>query len=132
MSNNDPISDSLDLTPLQPEVLPAASATPASVGDDFEYARSNLVNILTQGERALADMMLVANLSQNPRAYEVLSTLISTLASANKDLLELQKRRKELEREDPSGPSTVNNNLFVGSTADLQRIINEKMKGGNE
>lgn len=116
-SNNDPISQTLELAPL-PSKLPQVES---QVKDDFDYARGNLINIIQKGNEALDGILDVAGMSQHPRSYEVASTLINSLAAANKDLLELSKRRKELEGENK--PTTVNNNLFIGSTAELQKLL---------
>ena len=64
-------------------------------------------------------------MSQHPRSYEVVATLVKAVADANKDLLELSKKRKELEKEDNGGPKTVNNNLYLGSTADLLKLLKD-------
>ena len=103
------------------------------VDDDFEFARTNLYNILTNGTSALEELTNVASKSQHPRAYEALATLLRTLSDANKDLMELNKQVKELKKDDPSSsndPSvkTINNNLFVGSTSDLQAMIERLRK----
>lgn len=116
-SNNDPISQTLELAPL-PSKLPQVEN---QVKDDFDYARGNLINIIQKGNEALDGILDVAGMSQHPRSYEVASTLINSLAAANKDLLELSKRRKELEGENK--PTTVHNNLFIGSTAELQKLL---------
>lgn len=89
--------------------------------DDFEYARGNMINIIEKGNEALDGILNVAGQSQQPRSYEVAATLIKTLVDAQKDLLELQKKKKELTGE--SSTKTVTNNLFVGSTAELQKLI---------
>lgn len=119
---NDPISKALNMVPMQ-EVLPVESK-PIDNNDDFEYARGNMLSILERGNGALDSLLDVADQSQHPRAYEVVATLIKTLADANKDLLELQKKNKELKKvEDNNTPKTINNNLFVGSTTELQRLL---------
>ena len=116
-TNNDPISQTLDLTPMPVQ----SHVVESQVKDDFEYARGNLINIIQKGGEALDGILDVAGMSQHPRSYEVASTLINSLAAANKDLLELSKRRKELEGE--TKPTTVHNNLFIGSTAELQKLL---------
>ena len=123
--NDDIIAKTLDMAPLT--VLPAVRPTTESqVHDDFEYARGNLIAVIEKGQEALSGIVDVAGMSQHPRAYEVVATLVKTVADANKDLLELQKRKKELTGIDPQGPTTVNNNLFVGSTAELQKLIKKQ------
>lgn len=117
-TNNDPISQALDLTPL--EVTPTTLRT--QTDDDFEYARGNLIGIIEKGQEALSGILDVAGMSQHPRSYEVVATLINSLTTANKDLLELSKKKQELDG-NVGGPKTVNNNLFIGSTAELQKLI---------
>ena len=95
-----------------------------NVDDDFEYARGNLISVIEKGQEALNGILDVAGMSQHPRSYEVVSGLIKTLTDANKDLLQLSKQHKDLKEADKkSGPQTVNNNLFVGSTAELQKML---------
>lgn len=122
--DNDKIAQSLDLEPMeqQPvEVVP--EVIPSNVQDDFDFARANMVNIIEKGQEALNDILSVAQQSQQPRSFEVVSDLIRTIAQTNKDLLELSKQKKEIEKTD--GPKTVNNNLFVGSTSELLKMLKQ-------
>jgi hypothetical protein len=105
-----------------PEVLPLEN----DAEKDFTYARENLYDVINKGQEALFDMLDVAKQSQHPRAYEVLSGLINTLVAANKDLLDLQKKKKELFKQEEKKQTVTNNNLFVGSTAELQKLIKER------
>lgn len=99
----------------------------ASIHNDFDYARENLMDVIEKGQEALFDLMDVARQSQHPRAYEVLSTMMNTLVGANKDLLDLQaKKKKLLEVEPEANNQQVTNNLFVGSTAELQKMIDQR------
>jgi hypothetical protein len=85
------------------------------------------MDVIEKGQEALFDLMDVARQSQHPRAYEVLSTMMNTLVGANKDLLELQgKKKKLLEVEPEANNQQVTNNLFVGSTAELQKMIDQR------
>ncbi len=124
MTNNDEIAKTLDLVPLQQLQAPS-QAVDAQVQDDFEYARGNLIAAIEKGQEALTDIVSVAGMSQHPRAFEVVATLLKTVADANKDLLELQKRKRDLTGE-TAAPTTVNNNLFVGSTTELQQLIKKQ------
>ena len=126
--NTDPIADSLGLTPINtmPLSMPVVNTYgDKQVNDDFEYARGKMISAIEKGQEALSGVLEVAGMSQHPRAYEVAATLVKTLADANKDLLELQKRKKDLTGVGPN-PTTVNNNLFVGSTAELQQLIKKQ------
>ena len=125
---DDPIASTLGLTPVDdiPLAMPIISTFGnQQVTDDFEYARGNMIAAIEKGQEALNGVLEVAGMSQHPRAYEVAATLVKTLADANKDLLELQKRKKDLTGVGPN-PTTVNNNLFVGSTAELQQLIKKQ------
>ncbi len=109
--------------------LPAKIEEPkedARVDDDFNMARTNLYDLLQVGQSALDELAMVAQQSQHPRAYEVLSTLTKTLVDANKDLMDLHKQKQTIKKEEGGGedPKTVHNNLyFNGSTKDLQKLI---------
>lgn len=117
LTTNDPIGEALDLTPIPPKDISS------KVDDDYEFARVNLINTIMKGNEALDGMLDVAGMSQQPRGYEVVATLVNSLTAANKDLLELAKKKKDLIGE--KAPTTVNNNLFIGSTSELQKLINK-------
>lgn len=121
------ISETLGLTPLppsQPDVVELEN-----LDSDYEFARDNLIRVIEKGNLALDGILNVADMSQHPRGYEVVATLIKTMADANKDLLELSKRKKDLSG-NTNSPKTINNNLFVGSTAELQKLLKDA-NGGN-
>ncbi len=102
-----------------------------NIDNDFEYARRTYHDILAKGSSALDDMMEVARSTEHPRAFEVLSTMMKTLADVNGNLLDLHKKKKDIRvKSQQSLPSTpvTNNNLFVGSTTDLQRMLMDQMK----
>ncbi len=92
----------------------------------FELARKNLQELAKKGNKALDELIMLAKNSEHPRAYEVVATLIKTLADTNKDLLETRKRKIDIDKargvQNDGSPKTVNNNLFVGSTAELQKF----------
>ena len=126
--DDDTITTALGLEPIKHESVSVIvpEKTDNDVENDFKYTRENLYSVIEQGNHALEQMMDVARASEHPRAYEVVSTLMTTLVNANKDLLDLSKKKRELmPKEDFDGPQTVNNNLFVGSTADLQKALKE-------
>jgi len=98
----------------------------SDLDSDFATARNNLHQIINQGSDALEEALIVAKTSEHPRAFEVVGQLIKTLVDANKDLLDIQKKLKELKRVDEKDPTpqTINNSIFVGSTSELQQLIN--------
>ncbi|MDC3266317.1 terminase [bacterium] len=131
------VSNALDMTPL-PIAVKEEEVTmelpDESVQDDFDYARDNMRQLISKGQNALDGILMIASGSEHPRAYEVVAALMKTMAETNKDLLELQKTKKVLQKEDPKapqieGPQNVTNNLFVGSTAELQKMLKEKQDG---
>ena len=101
-----------------------------NVDADFATARNNLHKIIHQGNDALEEALLVAKTSEHPRAFEVVGGLIKTLVDANKDLLDIQKKLKDLKKNDDAAPATSNvkaeNAIFVGSAAELQALVNSR------
>ncbi len=93
---------------------------------DFEFARQNYRELLLKGSEALEEMIEVARATEHPRAFEVLSGMMKNVSDINGNLLDLHKKKKEVDKEDkpelPPG-STTNNNVFVGSTSELQRFL---------
>ena len=111
-----------------PAVIEKKITTQANA--DFEFARENMMEVINKGQEALFDLMDVAKQSQHPRAYEVLATMMSTMVGASKDLLDLQAKKKKIMEDDPSAsPQQVTNNLFVGSTAELQKYLKRHKDG---
>ena len=107
-----------------------AAAHDDSATADFDMARSNIREVITNGSEAIFKLTEIAEQSQHPRAYEVLAKLMDTVLQANKDLLELQSKIREIKNVDEPNNAhakNVTNNLFVGSTAELQKVI-EDMK----
>ena len=119
--NLDVIANSLDLQPIEDN----KKAAQDNIVDDYEYARGNMIAAIEKGQEALTGILDVAGMSQHPRSYEVVATLVKAVADANKDLLDLSKKRKDLEKVDNGGPQTVNNNLYLGSTADLLKLLKD-------
>ena len=94
------------------------------IDTDYKYARENLYNIIERGSDALNELVEIAGQSQSPRAYEIVGQMIKTLTDANKDLLEVQKKVKDLKKQEGS-PKNVTNALFVGNTTELQRMLKD-------
>ena len=91
---------------------------------DYEYTRGNLYSIIEKGQEAIDGILEIAQESEMPRAYEVAGQLIKSVSDATDKLIDLQKKLKDVNEEQVvKGPSTVNNSLFVGSTADLAKLI---------
>jgi|TARA_B100000965_G_scaffold327173_1_gene289874 hypothetical protein len=91
---------------------------------DYEYTRGNLYSIIEKGQEAIDGILELAQDSEMPRAYEVAGQLIKSVSDATDKLMDLQKKLKDVEEDKVSkGPNTVNNALFVGSTAELQKLL---------
>ena len=98
--------------------------TKGDVEKDYEYTRGNLYSIIEKGQEAINGILELAQESEMPRAYEVAGQLIKNVADATDKLMTLQQKLKDVEEEKISkGPTTVNNALFVGSTAELQKLL---------
>ena len=92
---------------------------------DFQYARENLYNLIERGQDGLDELLEIAKASQHPRAFEVVGQLVDKLTTTNKELINLHKSKKDIKTE-RGGPTSVNNNLFVGSTAELQKFLKKE------
>jgi len=92
---------------------------------DYEYSRSQLYNLVEKGQEAINGILDVCQDSQHPRAYEVAGQLIKSVADTTDKLIDLQKKMVDLDKPTGDGPKTVNNSVFIGSTADLQKIIKQ-------
>lgn len=93
---------------------------------DYDYTRGNLYSLIEKGQEAINGILELAQETEAPRAYEVAGQLIKNVADATDKLLDLQKKLKDIEEERPKGPTTVNNALFVGSTAELSKILKQQ------
>jgi len=98
--------------------------TKNDIEKDYEYTRGNLYSIIEKGQEAINGILELAQESEMPRAYEVAGQLIKSVSDATDKLMDLQKKLKDVnEEQQQKGPSTVNNALFVGSTADLTKLL---------
>ena len=102
--------------------------TKDDITKDYEYTRGNLYSIIEKGQEAINGILELAQDSEMPRAYEVAGQLIKSVSDATDKLMDLQKKLKDVEEEtQQKGPSTVNNALFVGSTAELQKMLKSQL-----
>ena len=101
--------------------------TKDDIEKDYEYTRGNLYSIIEKGQEAINGILELAQESEMPRAYEVAGQLIKSVSDATDKLMDLQKKMKDVEEEKVAkGPSNVTNALFVGSTADLAKLIKKE------
>jgi hypothetical protein len=128
---NEKLSEVFDLETIVPEettqeLVPINNSVAT---DDADFARTNIKELINNGNTALNNLLTVAKDSQAPRAYEVAATLIKNLSDLNKDLMEIQKRKQDL-----TGESTKNKNInvdkavFVGSTTELVKFLKNKQE----
>ena len=108
------------------------SSSVDDVKKDYEYTRGNLYSIIEKGQEAINGILELAQESEMPRAYEVAGQLIKNVADATDKLMDLQKKLKDIEEEKVKGPTTVNNALFVGSTADLSKFLKSQFTDENK
>ena len=134
------LDDAFNITPTEVEVDPVEVKEPVGIqkpdrltkGDiekDYEYTRGNLYSIIEKGQEAINGILELAQDSEMPRAYEVAGQLIKSVSDATDKLMDLQKKVKDVNEDSPQkGPSTVNNALFVGSTAELAKLLKNGAK----
>ena len=97
------------------------------VRQDYETTRASLHQLVMKGQEAVDGILDVAQASDHPRAYEVAGQLIKNVADTADKLIDLQKKMKDLDAEDKkNAPSTVNNTMFIGSTAELQKMLKKE------
>ena len=134
---NDPLGKALGLPALEYEKTidtMIAKAHDDSARNDFESARASLYEVIQTGKEAMDKLTEIASQSQHPRAFEVLAKLMDTVVNTNKELLELQSKIRTIDASDaPTNEKakSITNNLFVGSTAELQKMIKD-MNSKNE
>ena len=115
-------SEPEQLKPVQKEV----DAIKSDTRKDYEYTRGNLYSLIEKGQEAVNGILELAQETEQARAYEVAGQLIKSVADATDKLLDLQKKLKDVEEESSSkGPTNVTNALFVGSTADLAKLLKQ-------
>lgn len=138
---NKNLSEIFDVNPIEEvkettQLIPAPEELDSEVQEDIAFARSNIRNLIRQGNTAVGDILDVARASEHPRAYEVASNLIKTMAEMNKDLLEIQKKKIELTGEKPKTDNlqtiNVDKAVFVGSTTDIIKKIKEQKNGNTD
>lgn len=102
--------------------------TISDVRKDYEYARGNMYSIIEKGQEALNGILELAQETESPRAYEVVGQLIKNVSDSTEKLIELQKKLKDLEEiKTSSGPTSVTNALFVGSTTELSKLLKGRL-----
>ena len=123
--------DSVDVK--EPVGIQKPPITKDDITRDYEYTRGNLYSIIEKGQEAINGILELAQESDMPRAYEVAGQLIKSVSDATDKLMDLQKKLKDVNEEQQSkGPNTVNNALFVGSTAELAKLLKTGLPQDNK
>ena len=108
------------------EKIEKSSSTEDDILKDYEYTRGNLYSIIEKGQEAINGILELAQESEMPRAYEVAGQLIKSVSDATDKLMDLQKKLKDVSEENQKGPTNVTNALFVGSTAELSKLLKQQ------
>jgi hypothetical protein len=125
----DPTPEEQKTEILPVKTIPSGEYAPMDADKDYKEVRTNLKCIIEKSQEAIEGIIELAQESQQPRAYEVVAQLIQSSLEANNKLMDLHRRMKDIKREEKSKTTTVtNNSIYVGSTADLQKMIREQRK----
>jgi hypothetical protein len=122
---NEKLSEALQIEPIP--VSTEVVEIKDTIDDDADFARQNLRDLIGKGNEAADHIIAVAKQSDHPRAFEVVSGLLKNLADMNKDLLEVQKRKQDLQPKVTNNTQNLNIDkaVFVGSTAELLKQLKE-------
>ena len=117
-----PVIDSVEIAPID---------SPNDPQKDYEYSRGQLYSLISKGQEAVDGILEIAQESGHPRAFEVAGQLIKSVADTTDKLIDLQKKMRDLDSPQKA-PTTVNNSLFVGSTAELSKLIKQGLLNNAE
>ena len=135
MTNFDPIDEALNIEVSKtPKINPVKKEDTSDndVTKDYDYTRANLYSLIEKGQETLNGIMELAGDSASPRAFEVAGQIIKSVADTTDKLMDLQKKVKEIEEDNPKKQSTVTNNaLFVGSTSELSKMLKDGILNSN-
>ena len=124
----DEIDDAIEIVtdkskPIELENVKSVKYEKDDLDRDYEYTRGNLYSLIEKGQEAIDGIMEISQESGSARAYEVTGQIIKSVADATDKLLDLQKKVKDIKEPKDKGPNNVTNALFVGSTAELQKLL---------
>ena len=114
------------VSPPKPVLVPKTEMNEADVDNDYKYQRENFYNLIERGQDAIDGILDLARESEHPRTYEVAGNLIKQVAEVTEKLGDLQAKMKKLKEVPNTAPKNVTNALFVGSTAELQKMLKGK------
>ena len=112
-----------DVTPPREIVVPETKLNDEDIDNDYKYQRENFYNLIERGQDAITGILDLARESETPRSYEVAGNLIKQVAEVNEKLVDLQMKMQKLKEVPSNAPKNVTNALFVGSTAELQKML---------
>ena len=112
-----------DVTPPREIVVPETKLNDEDIDNDYKYQRENFYNLIERGQDAITGILDLARESETPRSYEVAGNLIKQVAEVNEKLVDLQLKMQKLKEVPSNAPKNVTNSLFVGSTAELQKML---------
>ena len=123
----DPVESAMRVvSPPKPVLVPETKMNEEDVDNDYKYQRENFYNLIERGQDAIDGILDLARESEHPRTYEVAGQLIKNVAEVTEKLGDLQAKMKKLKEVPNSAPKNVTNALFVGSTAELQKMLKGK------
>jgi len=117
-----------DVVPVESKTVIPRPREQEDITNDYKYSRENLYNLVERGQDAIDGILTLAKETEHPRTYEVAGQLIKNVGEVTEKLLQLQEKMKKLGEETKKAPNKVENNLFVGSTAELQKLIKKNGK----
>jgi hypothetical protein len=124
-----------DVTPVEQEEKPLLPVVTKSEGDPdlkndlndaYKQTKDNLQDLIDQGKEAMEEILNIAKAGQHPRAFEVYGTLLKNVVDANKELLAVQKQMRTMDGNKKEGDTKIDKAIFVGSTAELNKLLNHK------
>jgi hypothetical protein len=136
MNTDDSLSKIFDIEPMDEKVVEVETKVVSvesnnHIQDDYDHSRNNIHELLVKGKEALETALTVAKQSEHPRAFEVVGNLMKQLADMNQQLLDIHQQKKKIDEPSKAVQSnnTTNNAIFVGSTAELNKMISNMTKG---
>ena len=119
-------ADENQITPYSPRAEMMTITSEDDIDNDYKYQRENFYNLVERGTDAINGILELAKEGEHPRAYEVAGQLIKNVAEVTEKLGDLQEKMRKLKEVPNNAPKSVTNALFVGSTAELQKILKSK------
>jgi hypothetical protein len=131
---NDNLSKVFDVSPIpeeKKEKLPTVSVKynkpdiESDLTDAYQQSRENLQSIIDQGQEAMHEILNIAKAGQHPRAFEVYGGLLKNMVDANKELLNIQKQMRDMDKKKETNTTTIDKAIFVGSTSELGKFLKD-------